>query len=55
MDHGCRRAGTTGADLNADVEHRLHERILWLTNILRGAAGMEQHQSDQINRLTPSR
>ena len=41
------------ADLVADVEHRLHERILWLTNILRErAAGMEQHQSDQINRLT---
>ena len=41
------------ADLVADVEHRLHERMLWLTNILRErAAGIAQHQSDQINRLT---
>ena len=41
------------ADLVADVEHRLHQRIQWLTSILREhAAGMEQHQSDQINRLT---
>ena len=41
------------ADLVADVEHRLHERMLWVTNILRErAAGIAQHQSDQINRLT---
>ena len=41
------------ADLVADVEHRLQERMLWLTNILRErAAGIAQHQSDQINRLT---
>ena len=33
--------------------HRLQERMLWLTNILRErAAGIAQHQSDQINRLT---
>ena len=41
------------AELVADVEHRLQERMLWLTNILRErAAGIAQHQSDQINRLT---
>ena len=41
------------ADLVADVEHRLQERMLWLTNILRErAASIAQHQSDQINRLT---
>ena len=41
------------ADLVADVEHRLHERMLWVTNILREReAGIAQHQSDQINRLT---
>jgi len=41
------------ADLVADVDHRLHERMLRLNNILsERAAGIQQHQSDQINRLT---
>ena len=41
------------AELVADVEHRLHNRIQWLTSILRNyAAHVAEHQSDQINRLT---
>ena len=43
-------------DLVADVEHRLHERILWLTNILRRRTrAWSSIQSDQINRLAWSR
>jgi Mg2+ and Co2+ transporter CorA len=41
------------ADQVEDVEHRLHGRTQWLTDIMRDyATSIAQHQSDQISRLT---
>jgi Mg2+ and Co2+ transporter CorA len=41
------------ADQVEDVEHRLHGRTQWLTDIMRDyATDIAQHQSDQISRLT---
>ena len=40
------------ADQVEDVEHRLHGRTQWLTDIMRDyATSIAQHQSDQISRL----
>jgi Mg2+ and Co2+ transporter CorA len=41
------------ADQVEDLEHRLHGRTQWLTDIMRDyATSIAQHQSDQISRLT---